>query len=139
MDVSPSLPANAQASEAVEPRDRALDHPAFAPQSAAMSGAASGDVRHDPASAQKIAVRLGVISAVGVETARTLSRAARDSPHRRNCVEQRDQLRNVVAVSSGQEHGQRDAVSVGEQVVLAARTPAIRWTWARLFPPLLRL
>lgn len=43
------------------------------------------------------------------------------APDRRQAIDQRDQLRAVVPVAVGQQHCQRDAVALGDQVVLGAR------------------
>ena len=139
VDVGAPLPANAQAAEAVQPREGALDHPAVDAQPASVRGAALGDEGLDPAGSQLASVRLGVVAAVGVEGQRSPSRSAGHSSHRGHGVNELDELRDVVAVRRRQAEGQRGAVAVDEQVVLAARSRAVRWIGTRLFPPLLQL
>jgi hypothetical protein len=51
--------------------------------------------------------------------------ADRDTPDAGYQVEQGHQLGDIVAVSAGQRDGQRGAVPVSDQVVLAARTRAV--------------
>jgi hypothetical protein len=51
--------------------------------------------------------------------------AAASSADRRDGVDQRNQLSDVVAVAAGGADGQRDVPGVADQVVLGARTPAI--------------
>jgi len=48
----------------------------------------------------------------------------------RDAVEQRKQLGNIVPVRPGKEDRQRDAVGIGEQMVLAAELAPIRGIWA---------
>jgi hypothetical protein len=56
MDVGPALPADAQTSEAVQPRKTPLHDPAVGAKSRAVQGAAAGDGRHDAAGADLVAV-----------------------------------------------------------------------------------
>jgi hypothetical protein len=46
------------------------------------------------------------------------ARAADGPPHRRDGVDERDQLGDVVAVAAGEREGERDAGLVDNQVVL---------------------
>jgi hypothetical protein len=81
VDVGATVPPDAQASEAVQPRERALDDPAVDAEPAAMPGAALGDERPDAASAKFATVRLGVVAAVGVQGEGTPSWSASASAH----------------------------------------------------------
>lgn len=67
MHVCSSLPADAEAFEAVEPGEAAFDDPAVFAQSGAMEGAAAGDCRDDAALPDLIAVDVVVVPAVGEE------------------------------------------------------------------------
>ncbi|EXU64626.1 hypothetical protein Z951_29895 [Streptomyces sp. PRh5] len=61
------------------------------------------------------------------------------APYRRQTVDQRQELRDVVAVPAGMRHPQRGAVRVGQHVVLRARPRTVNRTrtdfWAAS-PPL---
>lgn len=70
VDVSPAFPADAQASEAVEPGEGPLDHSPVSAQSCAVPGAAAGDGWHDASLADLVAVRIVVVAAVGEERVR---------------------------------------------------------------------
>ncbi|CAL9322826.1 hypothetical protein SUDANB148_06594 [Streptomyces sp. SudanB148_2056] len=52
-------------------------------------------------------------------------RPANGSRHWRDLVQQRQQLGDIVAVSAGQRHRERDALAVGDDVVLTARPCAV--------------
>ena len=63
---SRDLPADAQASEPVQQRDRSFDDPAIHTQSGPVLGAAAGDVRGDLQGAYLVTVGLVVVAAVGI-------------------------------------------------------------------------
>lgn len=65
MHVGPPLPTEAQAAEAVQPRETPLDHPALGAQPGAVQGAAAGDGRHDATSTDLVAVDVVVLAEVG--------------------------------------------------------------------------
>ena len=125
VDVVASFPADAQASEAVEPGDGALDHPAEDAQARAVRLASFGDHGSDAALPEQAAVLVVVVAAVGEECVGSVSGPADDAGNGRDLVEQRQELGDVVAVSAGQRHCERDALGIGEDVVLAARSCAV--------------
>ncbi len=64
--------------------------------------AAPGDLRDDAALAQTTAVDVVVVATVGIQGAGLAPGPAPLAPHRRHAVDQRQELRDVVAVSAGQ-------------------------------------
>ncbi|MET4673914.1 hypothetical protein ABID94_006838 [Streptomyces sp. PvR018] len=64
MDVVASFPPDAEASEAVEPGDRALDNPAMDPETGTVRYSAAGDDQFDALSPDQAAVLVVVIAAV---------------------------------------------------------------------------
>jgi hypothetical protein len=125
VDVAAALVAGAQSLEGVQPGEAALDDPAVAAQAGAVGDAAAGDPRSDPALAELTAVDVVVVAAVGEQLPWAPAGSAASAPDRRNGVDQRDQLGDVVAVAAGEADGQRDAAGVADQVVRGARTPAV--------------
>lgn len=107
MHVVAAVVANEQPLELVQPGEGALDDPAVAAEPGAVCGLAAGDLRSDPAPAQLAPVLVVVVTAVGAETVGAPSRTARLAAHRRHAVEQRNQLRDVVAVTAGDRPGER--------------------------------
>lgn len=110
---------------AVQPGDRALYHPTEDAQARAVFNASFGDDRADAALPQQAAVLVGVVAAVGEECVGPASGPADNAGHSGDLVQQRQELGDVVAVPAGQRHRERDALAVGEDVVLAARPCAV--------------
>jgi hypothetical protein len=112
--------ARAQPAEVVQVGEGAFDDPALAPEAGAVCDAAAGDHGLDAAGPEQASMLVEVIAAVGQDQVGLLARSADlagDRPGGER-VKQRDQLGDVVAVSAGQRHGQRDAAGVDDQVVL---------------------
>ncbi len=135
MDVVTHVVARAQPLELMEQRLRLLGHITHGPQSAAVGHAAPGEIGDDAAATQLDAVRLAVVSAVGVERSGAAERPAHPATHRRHRVHQRQELRHIVAVSPGERGGQRRAPRIGEHVVLRAVLAAVHGAGACFFPP----
>jgi len=125
MDVGAVLVAGAQPFEGVQPGEAALDHPAAAAEPRAVGDAAAGDARGDAPGAQLAAVGVVVVAAVGEQLPWAPAGPAASAPDRRNGVDQRDELGDVVAVAAGEADGERDAAGVADQVVLGAGAPAV--------------
>jgi len=77
--------------------------------------------RADPAGPVEATVPVVVVAAICEEHVGAVSGSADDAGHRRDPVEQGQQLGDVVAIAAGQRHRERDALAVDEDVVLAAR------------------
>ncbi len=125
MDVVAAFPTDVQAAEAMQPGDCPLDNPAEGAQTGTVWLATLGDRGPGAALAQEPSVLVVVVAAVGEEHVGPSARPADDSGHCRDLVQQGQQLGDVVAVSAGQRHRERDPLAVGEDVVFAARACAI--------------
>ena len=134
MNVRTSLETNTEATEVMQPSMRAFHDPAIFAKATAMFGTAPGDHRFNTAIAQRSSMSLGVVSSIGVDHTRSLQRVASQSANRRNRVNQRQQLRDIVDVRAGQDRGKRRAVGVGDDVVLGTRSRAIGWVWPSFWP-----
>ena len=66
-----------------------------------------------------------VVAAVGEQLARSPAGPSAADANRRDGVDQRDELGDVVAVAAGEADGQRDAAGVADQVVLGAGAAAV--------------
>jgi hypothetical protein len=88
-----------------------------------VSGSAPGDDRGDAQCADLVAVSVVIVAAIGAGLLRALAGSTALAPDRRHRLDQRDQLGDVVAVAAGQRNGQRDAVGLDDDVVLAAVLP----------------
>jgi len=133
VDVGSAFVAGAEAAVLVQPGEGALDDPALGAVSGSVWCVAFGDDRSDAAGAELVAVGSGVVAAVGEEDLRSASGSSALAPDGRDRVEQREELGDVRTVGGGEEAGERDAVGVGDQVVLAAGAGAVDWAGAGLF------
>ena len=118
MDVGPAFVADEQAFHLVEPAEGTLDNPAIAPQARAVAVVSVREHRSDPKLAERLPVCVGAVAAVAEQRLGTSPRPAGDASNGRHALEQRQQLRDVVAVAAGQRPGKRCSVRVGQEVVL---------------------
>lgn len=121
VDVGPSFPADAESFQAVEPGEGVLDHPSVYAQAAAVGCAASGEDGPDPAGPDLVAVDVVVVASVGKDRPGLSAGPPRSAADRRDGVEQRFELSDVVAVAAGEDGRERGAVAVGLPVRDAAR------------------
>ncbi|GAB2813967.1 hypothetical protein GCM10027073_52740 [Streptomyces chlorus] len=135
VEVGAYLVADAQALELVEPGEGPLDHPAGLARARAVGDAATGDERLDPTLPQQAAVLVKGVGSVGEQPAWPCARASAQDPDRWDRVKERQELCDVVAVAAGQRDGERGAVPVDDQVVLAPRPPPRRRRPAPVPPP----
>ena len=136
MNVSAAFVAGPEPLEGVQPGEAALDHPPLAAQPGAVGDAAAGDPRRDATGAEPAAVGVVVVAAVGEQLPWAAARPAASTADRRHGIDQRNQLRDVVAVAAGDTDRQRDTTGVTDQVVLGAGTPAVDRRRADVVPPL---
>ncbi len=100
-----------------------------------MFGLTSRDHGFDPALPDEAAVLVVVVAAVGEQRLWPPSWPTDSSSDRRYPVEQLDQLGDVVAVPAGQRPRERGAVTVYEEVVLAACPAAVNGAGTRFRAP----
>ncbi len=105
VDVGSPFPADAQAPEAVQPRETPLHNPAVGAQSGAVQGAAAGDGGRDAAGV--VAVDVVAVPAVGEERVRLPARMPDPAADRRDRIEQGQELGDVVAIVAGQQDRER--------------------------------
>ncbi len=102
VDVVASFPADAQAAEAVEPGDRALDDVAEGAQAGAVRLASFRDHGAYASLPEQAAVFVVVVAAVGQQCVGATAGSADPAGDGGNLVEQRLELGDVVAVAAGQ-------------------------------------
>jgi hypothetical protein len=134
VDIRSSLKANTQPAKLMKPTVRSLHNPSERAQAAAVFGVAFGEHRSNATPPQSLAMGFGIIRPVTLYTFGTPSPSA-VAANLRNRIHQRDQLRYIVSIGSRQRRCQRDAVSIGEHVMLRAGFAAIRGIRAGLRPP----
>ena len=100
-----------------------------------MPGLAAGDDRADAALTDEPAVFVVVVAAVGDDLSGPAARTADGTAHRRHRVEQRDQLRDVVAIAARDRVGERNPAGVDQEMVFGARSASIHRARARFGAP----
>ncbi len=120
MDVVAAFVADSEAAVLVQPGDRAFNDPALLAEPGAVRCLGSGDPRLDAASAELAPSLARVVGAVAVEPFRSATGTAAAAAHGRDRIDERDHLRDVVAVAAGQADREWAAAAAGDQVVLGA-------------------
>jgi hypothetical protein len=133
VDVESSFPPGGQSAKLVQQGDGLFDDPAAGV--VAVAGLAAADQRHDPAGADLVAVDIVVIAPVGQENIGSPAWSSAASAYRRDRVDQRDQLSDVVAVGAGHDRRERRACSVADQVVFGADLGPVDRARAGSFAP----
>ena len=100
-----------------------------------MRRALLGDQRPDLLAPEVDACGLAVVAPVADDASRSAPRPAAFAPHRRDRLDQRDQLQAVVAIGGGEQEGERDTARVGDQLVLGAAFAPVDRARAGLQPP----
>ena len=129
MDFVESVGAQQEPATVVQPGEGAFDDPAVAAELGSVFGLAASDHGFDAALPDESTVFVVVVAAIGKQGARPATRTTWTSAHRRDAVEQFEQLRDVVAVGGGQRPGQRQPAAVYEEVMLAPAPAAIDRVW----------
>jgi hypothetical protein len=127
--------SHVESTKSMEPRQRAFDHPARAPQSAAVRPAPFRQLAGDPAALEGVPVRLRVIAAVALHQARLAHRPTRAAAQGGNTVDQRQQLRHVVPVRRREARDDRNPVGVGKNMMFRPGLTAIGRVRSSFFPP----
>ena len=135
MNVGSSFIADFQPLVAVQPRLRALDHPAMTTELLLRLNALAGDPRRNPPSAQCRLVLLRLVSLVRVQLVGSFAGPPRRMLDRLDRVNRRLKHGRLVDVGRGQEDGERDALPVDHKMALRALFAAIRWILPGLFAP----
>ena len=136
MHLVATVVADEQPFELVQPGEGSLDDPADAAEAGAVLGFAARDLRRDPALTQRTLVGRVVVTSVGGQSFGTSARSTELPAHRRHRIDERDQLRHVVAIAAGHAPGERDPGRVYEKVMLGAVSGSINRARARRGAPL---
>ena len=119
----------------VQPRNSSLNDPAIYPQTASVFGSTFGKQGNNLSCTKLTAMWLAIISPVCHRTFRPLHRSTNFTRYRRNTINKRQQLRNIMSISSGQFYRQRKSIRVSYQMMFRALFAAIRGVWAGFRPP----
>jgi hypothetical protein len=115
MDIGAALVSDRQAAKPVELRDGAFDDPSADAQTTAVWHAASREDEDNAACPEPVAVGLGIVGAVAQERAGLAARAAPAAADRRERVDHRVQVGDVVDIGCGHLCDKRDAARVRDE------------------------
>jgi hypothetical protein len=127
--------ADEQPLELVQVSECALDDPAERAEAGAVLAAAARDQRSDPAGANETAVLVVVVAAITDQLIGPPARPPDEAANRGYAVEQRDQLRDVVAVAAGERERERDPRRVDKEMVLGSGSAPVNRARARFGAP----
>ena len=125
MDVGPFVVADAEASKLIEPGKRPLHDPAPPARAAPVRRAALRDKRENPTGSQSMADRRRVVAAITEHAGWTTPRSAAFALQWGNRIDQRQGFLRVVPIRAGQAHGERDALSITDQMPFASTLGAV--------------
>ena len=140
MQIGTALVADGQATEAIEPGQRAFDHPAMPTQPLARVDASPGDARDDTALATGSTAAWVIIALIRVQLGRTSARSAPTPTRlaqRRDRIERCLQQPRIMHGGCREPYRERDASSVDHKMALRARFATIRRIRPGCFAPLL--
>lgn len=135
MHVGTAFIADSESTEAVEPGDGAFHHPPTGAESAAVRRAPPRQDRDNATRPKPIAVRLGVIASIALQGAWRTSWPPAPAPDRRQRIDHRIEVGDVVDVCRRHLRDERDAARIGDEVVLGTCLAAIGWVRSSFFPP----
>jgi len=118
VDLVAAVVANEEPLEVVQVSEGALDNPPIAAEPGSVRGLSAGDLGLDAPLPQQAPVLVVVVAAVGSETVGAPPGPADLAAHRRDAIDQRDQLGDVVAVPARDRPGKRDPAAVDKEMVL---------------------
>src|SRR5277367_3904252 len=135
MDVGTLVEARPQAAELMEQRQCLLHDITKDAQAAAMWRSSSRDDCADAATRQLHSVGIGIVSTITHHFLGLAQRRTRLAGNRRNRVDERNQLRHVIAIGAGEDRGKRYTARINNDVVFRPVFPAVHGAWPRFFPP----
>lgn len=135
MNIVASFIPNFQTAISVKPSESAFHNPAIHAQSAAVFGSAFRQHRTNAYVTQSVAMRLRIVSPVAIKRIKAIARTALPACDSWNRIDHRQQLRNIMAIRTGQLDDNGQALGVGEDMMLRPQFPSIRWIRARFRPP----
>ena len=130
-----ALVTDIEAAEAMQPGERPFDDPACGPEATAVRGLAAGQDRENAAGAELVTMPFRVVPAVALHTIRSAPGASARPAERRDGVDERQQLGDVVAVRRGEDGDQGNPARLGQKVMLRPFLAAIGWVRSSFFPP----
>ena len=127
--------ADGQSAEAMQPRERALDHPPRAPEATAVRRAPLGEGCLNAPPVQGVTMGLGIVRAIALHEVGFRARPANAATDGRDRVHERQQLGHIMAIGAGQPRAERNPARVGENMMFRPGLAAIGRVRSSFFPP----
>ena len=135
MNICTALKAQAQSTILMQPRNRAFHDPTIHTQATPMWSEAACNDGTNVTLAQLLPMRIRIIAPVGIQGVRTASGTPTFAFHRRNAINQGQQLGDIMPIGTRQDDHQRNALRIREEVMLAARFGFIGGIGTDFAPP----
>jgi hypothetical protein len=117
-----------------QPGQGPLHDPAVETPATALVCAAFGEHRNDPPRAHLLPLGRRIITPIPLHTVRPTAGAPTLAPHRRDSLQQGQQLSDIVPMRLCHQRCQWKTLGIRAHMVLTAARPAIRGMGARVFP-----
>lgn len=134
MNIRATLESYSKSSEMMEPRNGSLDYPSIDAEPTSMRFVSLRDVRLNATTSQCVSVFFRIVAPVGVQANGSFSRATPTAFDRRNTVDHRLQRRGIVRIGGGQANAQRNASTVGYNMMLASFFGPVHGAFPGFFP-----
>lgn len=121
--------------ELMKPRQTSFNNPASFAQSAAVFGVAFCQQRNYSQFPQHFSQQFTMVGTITLKSIRSLLRTAGLTTNRWNGIYQRQCLCNIMPIGSSEYMSQRDAVCIGNQVMLGTRFTPICGVGPGFLPP----
>lgn len=135
MDVCSPLVAHLQPPEAAQPGQRALDHPAIAPQPLAGLDALARQTGRDATNSARPPTLGIIIPFVAMQFARPSAWSSAAAPNRRDGIQRGFKHLAIIHIGCRDDDGQWEAIPFDHQMALRARFAAIRRVGSACFAP----
>jgi len=135
MDIEPPLKSDPQLSEPSKPCVGALDNPAVFSQPLTAFNASAGNPAQDAFGLQIGPATTVVVALVRMQFSGALARPARQASERRDCVNAGFEQHGVMPVGPADQHHQRNAPSVYDDMPFGAQFAPVGWVGACLLAP----
>ena len=135
MDTGSTFVTHVEATEAVQPRQRALDDPAGATQAASVLAIPARQDRGNAPLAQFLTMTFRVVAAIALHTSGSTTRRPGAAADRGKRIDEVEQFADVVAVGRRQPRDERNPVRVGKNVMFRPGLAAIGRVRSSFFPP----
>ncbi len=135
MNIDATLKPDTQLAESGQPRMRALDHPAVAPEPVIAFDASAGDAILDASAPEVRAAARIVVALVGMQFVGPSQWPVALAAHRWQSINQFFENHRIMAVGPGDAERQRDALAIRNEVALAAELAPVRGVGACVRAP----